>query len=347
MTLFSNNSIFKPNTKHIKFHNSNINVISGANTLSFLPLCDIKADYEQYQRLSVTIPKNTEDFLLSFFMLGVKVTFLAIKVNYPNSKNKNNYLKWKFTNSMDPKKVFTSLLMFTGTTNNPISNLLIDNDSDCDIQLEILVAGMENDNINDPNLLLYLTNLEFINIKTVDEDTTEILAFHNSDDELQYTLPLSDLNNFSRYNNENKIIINTTNDETIILDFKDEYETLQTLSAINWLLQDPTNRALPKSADNDAPIITFTPLVNVDNEMAIDLSTYSNTFTKINFIDDAIDNILDNVDGIIIPTIDNITILNNNVEINEIVNVGTYTIEINIKDIAGNETTEIVTIIVT
>lgn len=344
MTLFSNNSIFKPNTKHIKFYDSKINVINGANSLAFLPLCDIKLDYKQYQRLSVIVPKNTEDFVLSFPMMGIKTNFLVIKPVYPNSKKINNYMKWKFQSSGDPKWSFTTLLAFTATTNNPLPNLVIDNPSDCDIQIEILVSGMENDYLNDPIAFLYLNNLIFTDVRTLDETNSEILTFFNEQNELAGTLDVADVVNVYKVSGLNRIIIDESSTNNIVLDFKTEYDTLQALSAINWLLLDPATRSLPKAADEDAPVVTFTSAV-IGTQLNIDLSSYiNNTFAKQNFITDAIDNIVDNVDGIMFATPDDVTIFNGLTEINNIVNPGNYTIELNISDIAGNIVQHILTI---
>lgn len=337
MTIFSNNSIFQPTNKHIKFYNSKVNVVNGANVLVDFPLCDIKLDYNQYQRLSVTIPKETENFVLSFPMLGIKSTFLIIKPKYPNSKNPNNYMKWKFQYSSDAKLSFTNLLALTGTASTPIPNLLIDNPSKCDIQLEVLVSGVINDYLNDTSAFLYLNNLQFTDIKTLDETNSGILAFYNSQNELAGTLDIIDVINVSKITNQNRIVIDESSTNNVVLDFVDSYHTLQALSALNWLLMDPNNRALPKVADEDEPIVTFTPLVT-GTDLLIELSNYNNnTFTKQDFIDNAIASIFDAIDGVMYATINDVTFYENNQVITNITTTGTdYQVHLNVSDIAGN-----------
>lgn len=337
MTIFSNNSIFQPINKHIKFYNSKVNVVNGANVLVDFPLCDIKLDYNQYQRLSVTIPKETENFVLSFPMLGIKSTFLIIKPKYPNSKNPNNYMKWKFQYSSDAKLSFTNLLALTGTASTPIPNILIDNPSTCDIQLEVLVSGIINDYLNDTSAFLYLNNLQFTDIKTLDETNSGILAFYNSQNELAGTLDIADVINVSKITNQNRIVIDESSTNNVVLDFMDSYHTLQALSALNWLLLDPNNRTLPKAADEDEPIVTFTPLIT-GTDLLIELSDYANnTFTKQDFIDNAIDSIFDAIDGVMYATINDVTFYQNTQNITEITTIGTdFQVHLNVSDIAGN-----------
>lgn len=340
MTIFSNNSIFQPTNKLIKFNNSKFVVNSGASTISFLPLCDLKIEYSQYQRLSVTIPKGQTDYVLSFPGTGIKPTFLAINVLYKTNNPQRNYLKWKFQSSIEPKWSMTKFMTLTGTTTNPIPPLLIDNpNTECDVQLEILVASNTNDYLDDFSALVYLNGLNAINI----ESANEIIEFFNSNNELMYSMSTSDIVNYYRFNGQNRIVIIDTNDNAIVLDFVSLSETLQALSAINWLMQDPANKTLPKAPDLDGPIITFMPIIN-NNEFTIDITQYAGTFTKQNFIDDFIDTIIDMVDGNIIPTLDMINFKINGQNVVTFDNAGIYTIEVKATDIAGNTSTEILTI---
>lgn len=347
MTLITSNSIFQPVSKYIKINNSNINVLNGANTISTLPLCGVKMQYEQYQRLSVQIPKGQVNYVLSFPMLGIKPTFLAIIPKYcdcPGTSNLN-YLKWKFELSSDPKLSFTNILVLTGTTANPITSILIDNPNpDEDIQIEILVSAMSNDYLNDIAALLYLQNLSFTNIHTYNETNSGILSFFNSNNELTGTTDISDIINVYRVNGQNRIIIDESSVNNIVLDFSSEYHTLQALSAINWLLLDPNNRSLPQPADDVAPTINYTPMV-ASNAITIELTSYpSATYTKQNFIDDAIVNAFDTRDGFFTVLQNNITFKQGVVDLINIVNTGTYNAYISVSDIAGNITNEIITI---
>jgi len=339
MTIFSSNSVLpKPNTKLIKFGNSDISVINGANTLSKLPLCNIKVPYEQYQRLSISIPKGQTDFLLSFPTLGIKTTFISIKPNFCCSNTGYNYLKWKFQPSNDPKYSFTSILVLTGTSQNPIPPILIDNpNTECDISVDILVSALTNDYLNDINGFLYLNNLTFDSVHTFDETNSEILSFFNSDNELTGTLNISEITNIVKLPGKNRIIIDDSSENNIILDFITENDTLQALSAINWILMDPSTRSLPQTEDLTEPVITYTNNV-INNEITIDLNTYS-IITKQNIIDLAILSCIDDRDGNIVVMPNNITLTQNTILLNVLVNTGIYECEIKVSDIAGNTIT--------
>ncbi len=346
MTIFNSSSIFQPVIKNIKISNSDLKVISGANTLNLLPLCGFKMDFEQYQRVSVQIPKGQTNFMLSFPMLGIKPTFIAILPKYCGTDNKLNYLKWKFESSSDAKWSMTSILMLSGTTNNPIPPIIVDNPNpDCAVTLEILVSAMTNDYLDDTAAFLYLNELTYDDVHTYNETNSEILAFFNSLGELAGTVNVSDIVNVLKVTGQNRIIIDEASDNNIVLDFITEYDTLQALSAISWLLLDPANRALPKAVDNLSPVITYKPIVNI-NTIDIDLSTYSvSTFTKQNFIDDVILSVIDDTDDNVQVFINNIKFYDGSTQISSIVAAGTYTAEITVFDIAGNTTTEIINIV--
>lgn len=348
MTLISTSSIFTPITKYIKFSNSDINVISGANVVSALSLCGIKINYEQFYKTQIVVPKNQTDFVISFPTLGIKQTFIAIKATYCANNPSLNFMKWGFQSSADPKKSFTNLLILTATTADPITNIVVDNlNPDCTVTLDILVGAMANDYINDISATLYLKDLTFDNIHTFNETNSEVFAFFNSDNEIAGTLDITGLINVIQVVGKNRIIIEDGL-KNIVLDFLTTNDVKQAMSAILWLLADPANRALPKAEDTTAPVVTYRSAV-IGNSMNVDLSLYSNNYTKTDFIAQAILQVIDNTDNIIYPSTADITFIqdvnNINVSINNIVNAGTYTVNLNITDVAGNIFTDTLTII--
>lgn len=343
MTVFSTNSIFQPVQKYLKYYNTDISVVNGANTVNSMPLCGVKINYEQYQRISVQVPKGQTDFVLSFPMLGIKTTFITIKPTYCGVTPDLNYLKWKFQPSADAKWSFTSILTLTGTSDNPIPPILIDNPNpDCAVQLDILVSAMENDYLNDAAAFLYLDELTFDKVHTYNETTSEILAFFNKNNELAGTLDISDIVNVSRVAGQFRIIIDESSENNIVLDFLTENDTLQALSAINWVLIDPANRFLPQTADLTSPVITYTNSVNLlTSTIDLDLSLYPlSTITKQDFINAAILSVVDDRDGAMLMLPNNIVFKQGTTSINTILTADTYTAEITISDIAGNITTE-------
>lgn len=344
MSLLSTNSIFQPTNKAIRFSGSDIVVTSGANFVAKLDLCSVNMKYLQYQKLSLQVPAGATDFLLDFSIMGLKITFLSIKPKFCGNCNSCNYIKWKFQMSTDPKLSMTSLMVLTGTTSNPIPNIIIDNPSaDCPIQIDLLVGAMENDGLNDVNAFIYLNNLEYDDVHTLGETNSGILAFYTSTGDLAGTVNISDIINITKVPNLNRIIIDESSSENIILDYISSGEALQALSALNWLLLDPSNRSLPQAKDLTPPVVTLSNRI-ISGTISIDLSLFSDNYTKLNVINDAIDSIVDDRDGQIIATVNNIYISQGTLDFTTITMPGLYTVSVVIKDIAGNETTETFTI---
>ena len=178
MTVFSTSTIFQPILKNIRYHNTDLKVFSGANTLASMALCQVKVPYEQYQRVQVVLPKGQTNYILSSALLGIKTNFIAIYASYNSADTTQNYLKWKFQPSADAKWSFTSVLMLTGTSSNPIPNILIDNPNpDCTVILDILVGALTNDYLNDSGAFIYLNGLTYDDVHTFNEVASGILAF--------------------------------------------------------------------------------------------------------------------------------------------------------------------------
>jgi hypothetical protein len=339
--------MFPSFTNYIKFGNGSINVTSGANTLGSMSLCSVKIPFQQYQKNTILLPKGQTDFLVTAPMMGIKTTFLVIKPKYSCSNNNSNFLKWKFQNNNNPKMTMTNILVLSGSTTNPIPPIVLDNPNlNSDIEVEILISAMGNDYLNDINAYLYLNNLLFDSISA----TNNIFSFYNSNNELAGTLDVSDIVNIIKVPGENRIIIDESSDHNIVLDFKTELDVLQALSAINWFLLDSVVRVLPQPIDVVSPVITYT--TNIINDTLL-VTLGINNYTKTNFINDTIINILDVRDGQMIAVPNNITFKKQSIvmsvltytEVATITLTGNYLVEINISDIAGNLTTKNITLI--
>lgn len=355
MTLISSSSsgLFSPSNKFIKYSKDGINVVNGPNTLASLPLCGVKNEYEQYQRLSIQIPKGATDFELDFEkMLGSMITFLAIKPNYSGTNPEISYLKWKFLPSIDSKWSLTTILTLTGTTDNPIPTLLIDNpNEDCIVQLDVLVGALKNDIYDDEKHYTYFNNLNWNDILTYANANTGILAIWQNG-ELKITVDLCDCINVNSISNSNRIIIDESSENNIILDFKTVKDKLWALSRLTWLLHDPSNRALTPlepPRDEIAPTISFNSSPEI-TEIDVCLNNYSpGIYSKLNFKADLINNyglsINDNFDDVAIDLqLNNITFVKllspTSVIVLSITEPGNYLATITVNDIAGNYTTK-------
>jgi len=169
MSIFTN-SIFNIVPNNIMYSGNALNVTSGSNVLEKLPLCGVKVNFKEYQKISVIIPANAVDFQLTFPMISSPITFLMILPTYTAKSvtDNTNYLDWKFITSLDNKIAMGDVLTLSSTPNNPLADILIDNPSDCDIRLNILVSGIDSTSNNQANI----TNLFFGGLYTVNLQTS-------------------------------------------------------------------------------------------------------------------------------------------------------------------------------
>jgi hypothetical protein len=344
MTLLTNNSIFQPSSKLIRFTNSDLCIVDGVNVVNKLNLHGFSIKYEQYLRTQIQIPAGQTDYVLHFPTLGIQTTMVTIKPTYNSNDPTKNYLRWKFQSTTGAKWSMTNLMVLTGTSQNPIPPILLDNPNTITgVTIDVLVAVMTQDYLNDMAAFIYLHGLTFDKIHTLDETTSEILAFFNSSDELAGTINISDVVTVTRINTQNRIIIDEASERNVVLDFATDYDTKQALSALNWVILDPASRSLPQAADTSGPVVTLKNIV-VSNAMEIDLALYNGLYTRQDFIDDAILSVVDARDGAIVPQIDDVAFKQSTVLYNTIVTAGTYTATLTVQDIAGNTTTHDITI---
>ena len=343
MTLIAKSSIFTPFVRIFKFQGSDLVGINGSNTTGRLDLCKIAIPYDQMSKETVTLKANSE-MVLKFPNLGIKLSFLAIVPNYLNKDINKNFLQYKFTSvsafTETPFYEFTQILVFTGTKNSPIPQVILKNTGNCDVNLDILVGANDVDIVNDVEAFLYLNNLMYDNIHTFNEIASGILTFLDSDGVIVGSVDISEISNISFIQNKNRIIIDESSEKNIILDFVSLAEALQAMSALNYVMNDPNNRALPIAKDTTPPVITLVPLQPNQTTYNINVYTYNNNFTKQDLLNLVVQSVIDDRDGIITLSSDNVT-FSNGLTIN---NAGIYTATITAKDLAGNVSTQTVTI---
>lgn len=349
MSIFSNKSenLFAFTNKAIQFGNKSINVVSGINTLAGLPLCSMKMPYDNYQRINVKIPAGAKKFVLAFPTLGITPTFLAIVPKYCGCNKTKQYLYWNFIHSSDAPNVMTTIMMLTGTTTNPIQQIVLSNpDENNPVILEILIASTGNDYLDDVTNYVYISELIYENIFVYD---VGILGINDKNDNLYLTVDLNNIVNFIKVPNKNRIIIDDSTQHDIVLDFITKDDAYQTLSILNWLINNPATPATPVlPRDDDAPEIEFNPgvvaAIGTPNQfMDINLINYppNNEYDKQMFIQDTIISCIDLRDGSMHVYPVNVTFLDSdNVEIVSIVSPGTYKAIIKVRDIANNKLIE-------
>lgn len=156
MSIFTN-SIFNVVTNQITVSGNNFNVTSGSNVINKLPLCNVKIGFNEYQRLSIIIPANYINFLLTFPTLNDSIIFLSLIPTYTSASIDAHtaYLNWKFVTSNDAMLVMTNMLTLTANYGNPIDDIYITNPSDCDIRIDVLVASGDSNTTYTPNTIFF------------------------------------------------------------------------------------------------------------------------------------------------------------------------------------------------
>lgn len=338
MSIFSSNTnsslMFPKSKKIVKLYNNSIVAIDGPNILSNLSLCDIKIEYDNYDRLRTRIPAGSTNFVLTHPLIGLKPIFIVIKPDYCDCDEAKKYLFWKYLHSSEPFNAMTSILMLSGTSTNPIPQIVLSNpDTNKDVYLDIFVVSTDTDVFTDSEQYYYIQDLVYEDFITIGPGVLGI--FRNG--ELLLSVDFADINNILKPK-ANRIVIDDSTQTDIILDFTNESDSNQIISVINYILNNP-GIELPLPKDITAPIITYTPLV-INNTADIE---FINNLTKADLITLLIDNCIDDRDGLI--TINPLHIsLFNGTEVNLITGEGIYTFNIKVSDLAGNETNETITL---
>lgn len=349
----SNSSLLSLGSEtYIKVANSNFLAIEGSATLEKLEMGLLKMPYKQYFKTRMFLQPGVSNLPVNYANLGDNVTFVAIAVYYdPKSKNEpDNYITYHFANDPDTEFPIAQLLVLTGNSTNRIPLMYLTNPNTLyPVKVEILCAciDLETSFFNNSSLPNFnnvtISDLEFDDIQT--HVTGLNFKVINALNQVMLYMNLADIAAIER--SGHILIIDDNAIGRVYFDFVNTYNALQALSAISWLLADPSVRTLPQPADNTAPVITFTANV-IANASTITLANapFLGTATKPLLIAHLIDNVTDAVDGLILIGIANVQIEQGGNYFTQITSVGTYNIIINVNDIAENNAQEVVVLTV-
>lgn len=153
-------SLFGASNNYIKVGKSEFVAVEGATTAEKLILSDLRIPYKQILKSKVTIKKDQQDYLLNHLGLGDNATFLAIKVIYsPKSViEEDNYLNWSYFNDINTVNKIGKVMVLTGNSTNRIPQLFISNPNEkYDVQLEVMVAVVDEDSFFNYSPVVYFT----------------------------------------------------------------------------------------------------------------------------------------------------------------------------------------------
>jgi hypothetical protein len=348
------------NDKYIKFLNSSIVAVDGADTVENQVLSALRIKYSQINRARITLRPGQTDYLLNYAGLGDGISFLSIVATYdPKSKiEADNYLQYAFYNDLTRLRTFCEIMVLTGNSTNLIPQIYLTNpNANYGVTLDVLMASKSDtynpfeDTINQTGTSF--VGLSYSSIKThVLNDSIKIV---NSQNNPLIYLQLANINSIERTG-----LILTVDDSSrgeIFLKFGDTYSVNQGFSLMNYILENPNINTNILTTDDAAPVVYFyNQVVGTNSYIEFNGATagpyntsIGNTFSTIMslgtfgtisnnlLVDVLVDSVSDNRDGVMSITGSNLVVTKDSTTYTSITASGTYSVTFtNVKDLAEN-----------
>lgn len=344
-------TIFGSGAQYIKVSGGDFIAIEGSNTVERLTVSDLRMPYKQLLKSKIILKAGQQNYLFNFLGIGDNATFIAIKAIY-NAESvieEDNYITWCFFDDMTKTFPMAQMMCLTGNSTNRIKQMYFTNpNSKYAVTLEVMVAIIDESssffvNTSDNTAITY-TNISVESIKTL--VLGESIQIIDTTDGLPFIyFNITDINYIQRTGNI--VQVDTTTYGLIVLIHSNELEAAQTESLLTMIINNPTLDVDTIGRDNVLPIIYFTDIVSyfggttsVDTSMSSTFSaglTFSGpSMSKTDLIDSLITNVVDDRDGTISISSDNIIIESGQSTLQYISATGSYYIKFDIKDIALN-----------
>lgn len=357
-------NLFGPTNQFIKTNTGDFVAVEGSSIRERLTLSDVRVSYKQLIKGRVILKPGQTNYLLNHLGLGDNATFLTLKATY-NSKSiyeKDNYIQWNFYDDFSKIYPMSNLLVLTGNSTSRIKQIYLSNpNTNYSVNIDVMVAVIDDntsvftDVINQSGLSF--NNLEYKDIQThiVNES---IVIFNNDTPPVPICyLTIDDIATITK--NGKILIIDDTSVGSIYLDFLSLNDSNQAFSLIEWVRNTPgaVIQDLDPISDSIDPVLKFTDLVYlpgseyslVDTSMGITFSatmsfaqyaTQSSgqmMITKNILIDELIIGLDDNRDSSMSLNSGSILIYDiNDEDLDQVLQIGTYSIHFNIIDNAEN-----------
>ena len=357
-TLFGNTS------QYIKTNAGDLVATNGSNTMERLILSDLRIPYKQILKSRVILKAGQINYLLNHLGLGSDCTFLAIKVTFDTKSAiaDDNYICWSYYNDLSRINYCAQFMVLTGNTTHRIPQLYLTNpNSKYSVSLDVMVAVVDDtytiftDVVNQTGTSF--TGLEYTDIHTYVIGESIVINDKSVPARPLIYITLSEISSIQK--NGTILIIDDNSHGSIFLDFLTEYDCYQAQSLINYVLENPNVIIddLNPVADLVDPILYFYSQVGNTGDFisfngatsgvpyntsygytfstSIQFGTYS-VIDKPNLINLLIDTIHDNRDGTMSIMPSNLIITGTAGTLDNILNVGTYSLTFNFSDIAQN-----------
>ncbi len=360
-------------TKVAKIYQDSIVGSNGANRDFTFKLCDWSMDYQQYNQSSITIKTGTLNQVLQW---GDGVAFVALNIKYKTTKKDPNLSLTLSIEGSSGVYCVSNLWIWQATELCPVPNIRLSNTTPYDATIDILT--MAPNAFNSMPVTSEITNtstfdgLVYKSFRTHNSETISVWSLNlgGNANNIQDTSDMTPIVYLSIASIENIeiqgrfLIIDDAGLGKLYFGFIDEYTARQVLSELTYLKNNIALHAkdclggfyLPLPYDTVGPVITWKPIV-VSNTAVLFLDGYNGQITYTDLLTALIQSIIDNRDGVIIPTVSMLTVVvqmyqNQTVcppeTLAGIINqLGTYTVTITVRDIAGNITTSTIVLTVT
>ncbi len=158
------NDLLHPTEKTIKNWNCSFIAVEGPNIADKLSLEDLEIPYDSQYRARIVLKAGELNQPLLYGFLGKSVTFLMIKVTYDNINDpyyKYEQEKYNITYYFedDPTiRPLGRLMIQTGSVENKISQIYLNNPLDYDVVLDVLHATLDSEYTEEDNTNPYRKN---------------------------------------------------------------------------------------------------------------------------------------------------------------------------------------------
>ena len=363
MAICTGASLFGNRGQYITFKNDNIVAIEGMNTVEKFLAGDIRIPYKQLLKSRIVLKSGQINYLLNHLGMGDNATFLVIKATYNKESvnEEDNYILWNYFDDFNTQYPLAQMLLLTGNSTNRIKQIYLTNPSTkYDVTLDVMVGSID-DTYNffqdsTGQVGTSFTGLSWTDIQSFVVGTSIVLNDTNG-----YPLiyiELSNINSITR--TSTMVTIDDDSYGTIIWVFTSEEEAAQAQSLLNYVLSSSNINIANVTEDVDPPILYWNSTVGNSPTASfisfngltagvpydtndgftfstdISLSQFGPTLTKIDLISLLVGSVSDNRDGIISITSSAINLVGTQ-SVEQISATGSYTMTLNISDLALND----------
>jgi hypothetical protein len=337
MGMIQQNALFGPGAKYVKFADGGLSAIEAANTAAKMPLSDLRIPYDQYARARVVVPKGAVAKAINVPVLGEAITLLICKTSYDKANRDLtlNKLRYALSESAVRKYTFTDILVLSATPDDPVPTIYVDNATGYAVTLDVFMCTAQYDAApRGAGYDVFFQGLRYTDLRTADEYTTAVY---------QQELVQAYLSNTALLSMEldgQRLLYDDPALGRVCLEFTDDAETLQALSALRWALNKPAVRRLTSATPRDLapPAISFKPRVkDVKGVLTASLAAgVGVSLTKADVVA-LLGTVTDDRDGELLLGPTNVDIRDiYGMSYEAISDMGTYAVTFSARDTAGN-----------